>query len=263
MDINNNYDKIEAYLNQSLSEADKFSFEQELKKNATLKKAVLNHVLANEALGLAIEDKVSGKLQKLAQQRKEHTTPPLLQVWWKKPLSIAAGILLLLLAGSIIWINQNYATDTLAINGYAESTLPTVRSENEVNPNLTNGFMAFSKKEYAKAYTLLATIPETDTNYLEAQYIAAHAYWQEHKYAGAGALFSSLLSSPNLPQTIDRQELEWNNTLTILQEKGAKHEIFKQAFGAILANPQHSYHQKAIMLSNQLDSFWRNFVILN
>ena len=261
MDINTNYDKIEAYLSQALSEADKASFEQDLKTNTSLKEEVLNHVLANEALGLAIEDKLSGKLDKLAQQRQEAGKLHAVKGGWIKPLSIAASILFLLFAGSTIWTNQTYSNEALAVTAYAESTLPIVRSDGDLNPNYANGLLAFSKKEYTQAIIDLAKIQSSDPSFSEAQYVLAHANWHTKNYEKAEEIFDTLLATSNLPSSIDRQELEWNKALILLQEKGADDPTFKQALASILDNPQHGYYQKAISLSKDLGSFWRNFVI--
>lgn len=261
MDINTNYDKIEAYLNQSLSTADKANFEQDLKTNPQLKQEVLNHVLANEALGLVIEDKVSGKLEKLAQQRQEAEPLPTIKSSWIKTLSIAASILFLLFTGSMIWTNQKYSNEALAMNAYAESTLPIVRSDVKVNPNYANGLLYFSKRDYTQAIDKLSKIQSSDPSFLEARYVLAHINWQTKNYKKAGELFETLLATSNLPSTIDRQELEWNKTLIMLQEKGANDPAFQQVFTKILDTPQHGYYQKASNLSKQLNSFWRNFVI--
>ena len=156
MDIDQYYEQIEAYINNALSKEDKTSFEQKLKANPSLKKAVLNHVLANEAIGLSIEDKIAVKLERLAQKRAASTTPtPLLKVCWKKPLSIAAGILILIVASMAIWANQNFTNNALSTQLYADSTLPTVRSGGETDKTYSNALVAFSKKDYQSVLKIL------------------------------------------------------------------------------------------------------------
>ena len=59
MDLDQYYDKIEAYLTNTLSAKERADFEAQIKAKPALKKAVLNHVLANEALGLTIEDRIA------------------------------------------------------------------------------------------------------------------------------------------------------------------------------------------------------------
>lgn len=256
MDIDQYYEQIEAYINNSLSKADRASFEQKLKANPALKKAVLNHVLANEAIGLSIEDQVTKKLDRLAQKRATISAPPPLKAWWKKPLSIAAGILLFLIAGLGIWANQNFSDQALSAQLYANSTLPTVRSDEDTNQTFGNALSAFSKKEYKTVLQLLKTTSSTDTYFREAQYLMAHANWQEKNYQQAATLFESLLASP-LPSNIDKEELTWNHLLTTLQLQGAKSEVFQKEMGVILGNTQHGYYTKAKELNQQLNSGWR------
>ena len=114
MDLDQYYEQIEAYINNTLSKEERTTFEQQVNEHPSLKKAVLNHVLANEAIGLSIEDKIAGKLDRLAQSRAAVKPPPSLKVGWKKRLSIAAGILLIILAGLASWVNQNYTNQALS-----------------------------------------------------------------------------------------------------------------------------------------------------
>jgi len=257
MDIDQYYDKIEAYLNNALSKEEKTSFEQKLKTNPSLKKAVLNHVLANEAIGLSIEDKVAKKLDRLAKKRAVASPTPPLKVSWKNPLAIAAGILMLIVASMAIWANQNYSNKALSNQLYVNSTLPVVRSEGETNQKYINALSAFSAKDYKTVLKELASIAPTDAYSKEAQYLIAHANWQEKNYQQAATLFGSLLSNPNIPPSIDKQELEWNHLLTTLQLKGADNEAFMVEFASILGDTQHGYYTKANELNRQLNSVWR------
>lgn len=256
MDIDQYYEQIEAYINNSLSPAEKTSFEQKLKANPSLKKAVLNHVLANEAIGLSIEDKLAKKLDRLAQKRAASSPTPPLKVWWKKPLSIAAGILILIVSSLAIWANQNYSNKALSSQLYANSTLPTVRNDGDTHQIFGNALSAFSKKEYKTVFQLLKTTSSTDTYFREAQYLMAHANWQEKNYQQAATLFESLLASP-LPANIDKEELTWNHLLTTLQLQGAESEDFKEEMAAIAGNTKHGYYTKAKELNQQLNSVWR------
>ena len=259
MDIEKHYDQIEAYLSNSLSTEAKTGFELQMKGDIPLKKAVLNHVLANEALGLTIEDKVAAKLKKLEQQRKKMPDNSRLKIGWRRSFSIAAGIFFFLFGGMLFWSNQNYSNSAIANNLYEESTLPTVRNEEVSSQNLTKGLLAFSNKKYAESIGFLSTIPRTDTYYLQAQYLLAHANWKATDFAKANKHFSQLLAASNLPPTIDRQEVEWNLLLINLWESDTESPIFKDNLATILSNPQHAYYQKAQILSQKLNSFWRNF----
>jgi len=257
MDLDQYYEQIEAYINNTLSKEERTTFEQQLNEHPSLKKAVLNHVLANEAIGLSIEDKIAGKLDRLAQSRAAVKSPPSLKVGWKKRLAIAAGILFLVLAGLAIWVNQNYTNQALSNQLYANSTLPTVRNEGDADKKLTNALVAFSNKNYKAVLKELATKSPEDNYFNEAQYLMAHANWKEKNYQQAATLFESLLSSSYIPPSIDRQELEWNHLLTTLQLQGAESESFKKEINAILENSQHGYFTKATELNRQLNSVWR------
>ena len=83
---------------------------------------------------------------------------------------------------------------------------------------------------------------------------------KEKNYAKAEAVFNGLLSTPNLPATIDREEIEWNHLLTLLNTKGPKSDAFRKELNGILGNEGHTYHTKAQQLLGKLDSFWRSFL---
>jgi len=258
MDLDQYYEQIEAYLSNALSATEKADFEAQIKAQPALKRAVLNHVLANEALGLAIEDKVAGKLQKLAQKRQAEASPPPLKVWWKQPLSIAAGILFLILASLVIWANQNYSNDALTKRAYAQSTMPTTRNDTTNDPNFTNGMTFFRQQNYAKAIEALGKITVSHPLYVSAQYLLGHAYLKTSNFPQAIIAFDKVLTTSNLPKTIDVQEVEWNKLIATMNVKGADSSLFQKDLNTILNNPQHAYYGEAIELSKQLNSTWRN-----
>lgn len=254
MDIDQYYDKIEAYLSNALSPADKADFEAQIKAQPALKKAVLNHVLANEALGLAIEDKVSAKLDRLAAQRQATTTTKIIPIW-KRPLAIAASILFLILASTVVWSTQQYSNKALATQLYAQSTVPTVRSDQAMNADFSNGLVAFSQQDYILAIDHLNKIEKVDPTYLDAKYLLGHAHLKTRDYEQAYQNFGALLSAPT-PPTIDKEEVEWNQLMAAMNMDKA---IFQTDLKAILANPQHAYYQKVMELNKQLSSNWRRF----
>ena len=255
MDINQYYDKIEAYLSNALSLKDKADFEAEIKAQPALKKAVMNHVLANEALGLAIEDTVAGKLQKLAQQRQAKENPAPLKIWWKQPLYIAASLLFFILAGTIIWSTQQYSNKALTSQFYAQSTLPTIRSEQAINADFSNGLVAFTQQDYDLTIDHLNKITKVAPNYLNARYLLGHAHLKTGNYEQAYQNFSALLAT-QIPPTMDKEEVEWNQLMAAMNMDSA---TFQKNLKPILANPQHAYYQKARELNNQLSSYWRRF----
>lgn len=265
MDLDQYYEQIEAYLNNTLSPDARTVFEQQLKDTPALKRAVLNHVLANEALGLVIEDNVNAKLNRLAQQRQKATAAKSATAkiipFWKRPLAIAASILLVVLAGTFIWSNQQYSNKALTAQFYANSTLPTVRSDQATNANFSNGLVAFSKQNYQEAITHLDQIALTETNYLSAKYLLGHAYLKTNNYQQAYQDFGYLLataSNRNL-SNIDQEEVEWNKLMAAMNIMPVNSPVLQADLKAILSNPKHGYYQKAIELDQRLSSTWRRF----
>jgi len=260
MDLDQYYDKIEAYLGNALSAAEQADFEAQIKAQPALKRAVLNHVLANEALGLAIEDKVASKLERLAQNRKAKENPKPLNVWWQQPLLVAAGMLFLVFASLAILANQNYTNQALASQKYAQSTLPTTRSEAADHPDFMKGMLAFREKEYSSAIAFLSKIPTDNSSYLSAQYLLGHSYLKTSNFKKAITAFDKILVSNISTPTIDRQEVEWNKLMAILTSKGADNPLFQKGLNAILANEQHAYNKAANELSKQINSAWRYLI---
>ncbi|GEM_PF-6533965 len=251
MDLDQYYDKIEAYLSNALSAADKADFEAEIKAKPALKRAVLNHVLANETLGLAIEDKVSAKLNKLAAQR-QATTTKIIPIW-RQQLAIAASLLFLILTGTIMWSTQHYSNKALTTQFYAQSTIPTVRSDQDMNVDFSNGLVAFSQQEYKVAIDYLNKITKINPAYLNARYLLGHAHLKTGNYEEAYQHFGALLATPT-PATIDKEEIEWNQLMAAMNMDEL---TFQNELKTILANPQHAYYQKARELNKQLSSNWR------
>lgn len=258
MDIDSYFEKIEAYLGNALSDIERTSFEREMKSNPILKKRVLSHVLANEALGLTIEDRVAGKLNTLAEARTVSTPKKSLKVWWKQPLTIAAGVLLLITTGMILFANQNYSNPRLASDFAVESTIPITRSDTKLDENLAQGIQYFTTGAYDKSINALTKVGDNSLYASEANYLLAYAHMKQADLARAKFTFERLLANKNLPPTIDSAEIEWNLLLIQLKQYGTN-ETFNQQLNAILNNPAHGYYQKAQALSQRLQSVWRNF----
>ncbi|MEL6656217.1 MAG: hypothetical protein AAFR36_07220 [Bacteroidota bacterium] len=153
---------------------------------------------------------------------------------WRRTLSIAATVLLLIVAG-LFWNNSvKYSDEALADKYYQNPPTGNLMGAGEVSEeaayqqNFTDAHSAMQFKDYDRARLLFEKLGTTvpPANFSDDDLV----YYQDN--------------------------LDWNLILALLgqNESGG---VLQQRLDVILASPNHTYYTQAQQLQEDLDKFWR------
>ncbi|MEM7103650.1 MAG: tetratricopeptide repeat protein [Bacteroidota bacterium] len=260
MDLEQYQETIEGYLENSLPPDERTLFEKEMAHNPDLKAEVMKHILANEAVGILIEDKIRANLEKVIAKDKAGQTitkdkKPVVRKLFT-PMRIAAGIVLLITAVWVFSQFSGHSDNALTAKFYQEASTGTLLGAGSSDVTIEDGQTAmFKEKDLEKAISIFSNIPETDPNYLTAKYYLGHCLLQQNSYSEAANAFGMVYVTMDLPQFINREEVNWNWMLAKLGA-GATEEA-ENTIDQILKNPEGAYFQKAKELEKSLTSIWR------
>ncbi len=230
-------DRIEAYLKQQMTDEDRDAFEEALLENGALKKEYDAYNAAVKLLELtALEEAEDFELR----------PKPVKTLWW----SVAAGFLILLIAGVTGYANLNFNNTILVSESYQTPVFSSsVRGEG-ANDRYQDALKAFQDDEYNSVFRSLEGIEEE-----EATYLLAHTYLNQGETDQAIALFKAITAR----QDNTRQEgAEWFLALSYLQS--GEDEQAEEWLKKIASTKGHANRSKAASLLQKVQSSWRVFV---
>jgi len=226
----NELDKIEQFFDGELS---KEELEHALKDKDVQEETqffqAMTEVLAEDGKSqikelladVAIENVNPNLRAKLAAQNERLSAPKEAKVRQIRPmrriLAIAASILVLVVAGTLWFLNRSPSATLLAEQNYIVADLPGTMgggvAEDEVFQQALNVFAA---EDWQVAQTALEEIPSTSAKYSEAQYFLGHIHFQQENFETAISNYQTALAAENLPNYINRDKLNWNLLLAKL-----------------------------------------------
>ena len=171
-------------------------------------------------------------------------------------LAIAAGILLLIMAGGFWFTNRHYSDSALLADAYNFPQFSEVidfKGGNGVENLLQNGGNAYRDGNYENAIQLLSTIQDTSVHYNAAQFNLGNLFLKTTQSQKAINAFSSIQKG-----TQYQEEIDWYLALAWLQKNNTTQT--KVELEKILQNPKHSFYNKALDLNNSLKSFYRKLL---
>ncbi|MCG8328514.1 MAG: hypothetical protein MI974_12550 [Chitinophagales bacterium] len=253
MDLEGLQNRIEKYLGKKMTAEEQKAFEEEIKEQPELKKEVLYHMLAKEAVKISVEDEVRAKLAAI--QKKEDAAVGF--SFWKNPVFklAAAACLLGLIAWAAISIlsspskNQEYA--------YAEKIIA-LASEPISGNNLGEGNIPpwqdclehYDIHEYTNA---LRCFKEINTSNLRVQQFIAHCHMHLKQYDIAEKQFEQLLNEIQEEDTSNlrtRTRVEYNWLLSLMLQKDPR---AVPIIDSLLNIPSYKYYREVQQLK-QLSS---------
>lgn len=174
-------------------------------------------------------------------------------------LSIAASILLLVVAGIFFYANQNYSDTALANRQYlGADTSGTLSGNTAENMDFQRAITDFKNQtNLNNVKVMLQKISLGDENYIEAQYFLGHIFYQQKNYIQAIEKYELVLNSANRPAYINADKLRWNLLLARL----VKGENIEVEIDNLIKNGSPTLQQKAKDLQKQQRSFWRRLTI--
>ncbi len=252
--------QFEAYTEGTLSPGEREAFEQELASNPEFKEAFRLYQVSLHVMEQQIEDALRTTLKDWEKthsgsdsSRKEART-----VSFRARLvrySAAATVLLLVGVFGISLVSRNYGNQGLYARYYDDPALGGLRGDPSApaaSP-LEDAKEAYQNQDFALAADKLRTVPQTDSQYAEAQYFLGHAYSQTGRFDQAQQAFSqsALAGDPRF-----QEKSEWYAALSCLRA-GEDDAACQDLFDQMAANPDHSFHNQAKEMVRQLGSFWR------
>ncbi|MEM9886849.1 MAG: hypothetical protein AAF849_13235 [Bacteroidota bacterium] len=268
MDDGYTYDRIEDYLEDRLSKEAKAKFEAQLAVDDALRKELTfyRHLqLATQRLEQ--EEDFRKTIQGVDQTLDENAFFKASAVSIDKnkgksdrklwiPLSVAAGLLVLLWLGGRYWGQSYYSNAVLAENFEPFEIVSTDRGDGIKTENqLQKGIDAFEAKSYADAIEWFSSTSEADAFYVQSQYYLAHTYLAQQKYDAAIEQFQKVADTKS---TLYKDRAEWYQLQAMLLSESAQ-ETLNEQLDKILSNPNHGYLEKAQALKQQVNSIWRQF----
>ena len=250
------YEQIEKYWNQELSDAELATFEHALQTDEALRRLVNLYETGSNALArqAATETQQATLQTTLEQLGKEYfTTAPLekkrarLSVRARRmwQLVAAASILILAFVVGLKWYaSQYYTTEILVAQNYHPIPVPATLSGNDQNL-LQPGYQAYRQKNYPAALRFFTAIRSDNPQYTEAQLFAGYTYFESGQYAQAIQAFDRVLMRNDARYL---ENAEWHRLLAALASNDNNATPY---LSTILNNPQHAYYKEAQGLQKQ------------
>lgn len=263
MNINSkNFDQIEAYLFNQMTDAEKSAFEAKVNTDNSLAKELKLQKAEHHTMQLMLREKLRGKMSKW-QSEVNTESPKEVQQETKVvkmdtsrknrffKLSIAASILLLIGVFTNLWVDNNLSDAALA-ESYFNSTYTARKGGNAPNTSevLAPGLVAMDAKNFTKAVELFSQV--TDGNYQEtALILKGESYFQLKEYQNAADVFEEVIQNNATPLNVEKAE--WKLLLSNLRlgETSEVESLKKE----ILNNQNHSFYPSVLELANKQGNF--------
>jgi hypothetical protein len=174
--VNDPFDHIEDYVNGSLSEKLRHSFEEELSKNHDLQLAVDHHGKTQEVLEYLLEEDIQNTIENVKSDLA--TEPKTIQPdnktrSWFSPIRIAASLLILVVAS---WFIYNQVNTEPQIDVFAYYEIPVNKSTRGIGDktDLELAHEAFDRRDFKEAKKLFESILLTKESKLEVTEYLGH-----------------------------------------------------------------------------------------
>lgn len=251
-----NQDKIKAYVEGTLSTAEKQQFEDELRTNEDLQLDVNFYHLEQDMINVEIEDDIRVKAKQWQLEASEtpvSSTSIIKRL--RRPLSVAASLLAVVSTIGLFFANSNYSDQSIATKAYKTPELSSISRDVDSGTTIfEKGSNTYDAAQYQVALEIFQEIPQSSPSYYQAQFNIAHCYNQLDQTTEAIQSFQLVIDGTKDKQL--KQFAEWYLALTYLDSEGESSN-FKAQLSKILANPNHRKLQDAQDLKASLDSFWR------
>jgi hypothetical protein len=208
--MNSNFDKIEAYFDGMLTDAERIHFENELKTDTGLQNEYEEYKLAMEASKHLLEIDTKSYLKELESNKADSTNSNYSKLII--PLFLLISVLLLL----FYFLNQNNkqkSDQNIKPKLYAlyQAPLNKMNRGETLLSKLDTAILLFEQKKMIQAKSLLIELEQSD---LKSRYLA-HIYFQQDSLDLAKKYFINLQNSSDQNISIDAS---YHNMLIYLSE---------------------------------------------
>lgn len=253
------YEKIEAYLGGQLSESEARAFEQDLVQDAGLQEELNAHLLARDAIEVAIADSLRETLKTWRGEEKTtkvNTEGPRIRTLWRRNLAIAASVLVLIVAGSFWWANSRYSDSAIAGRFYSAADLASLRNGPAEEEPLAPGTQLILQGDYPGAIQFFNEALMANENNVEARCYRGQAHFLQGDLDAAEADLRLVVQN-SIHKNL-QEKAEW--VLALVYLKQGNDSQWQPLIEKMASNPEHNYHPNAVNLQASLHSGWRILV---
>lgn len=256
MNIDINFDRIEAYLFGAMPAADRQIMEAEMAENAQLAASVELHRLEHRAMELSAQQDLRAQFSAWNDEKQaENATETAAakgegrvvalggassrRTWMRYAIAASVTLMVGFFAKSIFF--PGMSDGELAGSFFDETSLAVRGGGGQIPAELTAATAAMAQKDYPKAASLLAQV--TDSTYLiKSRLLLGECWFRSGDFQGAGAMFNEVIKDGQ--SRANREQAEWFLVLTQLA-KGDEKSAFEAGLQKILADPNHAFYSKA------------------
>ncbi len=218
-------------------------FELDLKEDAEFGAFYEDWRASKEIQDVLAYDHLRAQIKNIAEQKNRSFQ------LWKRYIVFAAGFLLLVSLGILLYANNQYSNDQLSEAYYSSPNFSPNRDEG-TKSIFEQAKNAFEHREYKQCIQLLSEAKNTPE-----QFLLAHALYQTGDYKKAIALFTEIEHSDD---NRVNQQANWYHALSLLKANEVKQA--EAMLVHISQNDKHPYQKDAIQLRHQLNSFYRKLL---
>lgn len=249
MDNNPNFERVDKYLNNELSEQERQELENQAAHDEDLSAELERQQAAHKVLDLVIAKNLKQQLEDLEEESKV-VAMPRQRRFSLYQLAAAASVLLIIGFGTLFFLNSSDDPAALASAYYETPDLNTQRSVS-ADPNttdaLTQGLEMLNLEQYQEAITTLSTIEADNEQYIPAQYALGHAHYLAGQYQAAETSFTAVSDSGDFRYA---EEGEWYALLACLaQAQGCSTRL-----QAITNQTDHTYYLQAQQIAEKINN---------
>lgn len=251
------YDRIDAYVEGSMSSENRQLFESELKTNEVLKTEYDIYFAAKQTLEVFALEQIGEELKSLSLEEENSFQANSKSIpsgrvisFPRRILSLVATLLLLIVAGTLWWSNAQYSDKQLAEKNFITPNLTNVRGDAN-HELLTEASEAFYQGKYEMTIKQLQPIDSSHPAYVDAQWLLGYAYLKNGQPQESLAAFMEVLKGDKVQLKASAQ---WHMILAYLDAGDQK--AAESVLDELLQEPNGAYYSKAKTLKKDLDSFW-------
>lgn len=241
--MQNFYDNIEPYLDETLSQAEIVEFEQQLSVDATLQRAVAEEKATRATLFAMMNEGFRQRALEEDKNAKQEAKIVAMQPrnnWYRWAIAATTiGILLM----AVFYLNQNKSIDYVALTEKYTYDYPTpkVQADNGTKQVTDAFYTAIKNKEFDTALKTYEQLPIDMQNNEDLLFYKAFCFLKTKQFQVAKSTFqAAAIANPN-PNPSLKEPIEW---YILMAKLGEKQDI-RAELEAIAKDNNHSYQAKA------------------
>ena len=258
MDKRNDYtDRIEAYVNGSLTGEELRSFESEIKNNPKIKEEVRLYKEMDKAIVMQDIAEMKNRISLVREgmkndkfMRLRQSLNPFVVLRNSPKLAYAASLLVILGVVSLLYFTLKTTPSEKQLFAAYFSPYPAgvvERSSDTADTLFVNAMTAYNKNNFQQAILLLEQVETSDTTGMAVDLYLGISFLETGNLKNASKRFRKILSSKD---HVFKEQAQWYLCLTLLKQKKDKEEV--RPLLRQLINEKGDYTQQAREMMRKL-----------